>query len=91
MPTETLLTQLGIGAVFVLLYFQLRKEYKEERDKMSDKLEKTNERIIGLVENNTQAMTGVKGSIDANTKSTDNLAQMFRVSLKKKGHNLSIN
>lgn len=77
-----LISQIGLSAIFLYLYFQLRKEFQEARSeyqdviKVKDKLNSSNqEKLVELVENNTTAMTELKSSVEANTKASDRLVQ----------------
>lgn len=77
-----LITQIGISGIFVLLFFQTRKdfavsrkEFDEKVDQKDEYIRQINDKMIQLVENNTRASIELVNAVKNNTEATNRLIQ----------------
>ena len=76
MPSEstfitTLISQLGVGAIFVWIWTRERSDHKETLKKKDDLTDK----VLQVFQDNVKATEGLKNSLEGNTKVVDTLTQ----------------
>ena len=76
MPTEstfitTLISQLGVGAIFVWIWTRERTDHKETMKRKDDLTDK----VLQVFQENVKVTEGLKNSLEGNTKVVESLTQ----------------
>lgn len=78
-PLPQVLTQLGIGVIFLWLYWEERKERKQTNKEKDD----LNEKVLEAFNKNSLSIERMNKSIDKNIEATSNLSDIVVAALKR--------
>jgi hypothetical protein len=68
-----IITQVGLGGIFLYLFIKVRNEYREDIAKKDDVIKEQSNKLIQVIEKNTEVITNNTATVQANTKATDKL------------------